>query len=286
MIKRLLSPIALLAAVAALAGCGGEDAAVAVADAAERTQEVSSARVDVEGTVEGPGLPGPTTYEATGVVDNEAQVGQLEFEDFQIPGDVAGTLPPDALEGEVVFDGFEIYMQLPILTASLPEGKSWLKLDLQSALEGQGVDLGQLGSIGQSNPTATLRQLEAVSEDLEDVGEEDVRGVPTTHYEATVDLTRYPDVVPEEEREAVQESVDALIELTGTETIPTEVWVDEDGLVRRFSQSYSYDQPPAGEVRQSQTIEFSDFGTEVDVEIPPEDEVFDATDLATQPPIP
>ncbi len=283
--NRLLQLATMLAAAAALAGCGGEDASVEVAEAAERTAEVQSARVDVQGTVEGPGLPGPATFEASGAVDNERQVGEVEFEEFEIPG-APSVLPADALQGQVVFEELTIYMRLPILTGQLPQGKEWLKLDLQDALSGQGVDLAQLSQVGQSNPTAALRQLEAVSDDLDELGEEEVRGVPTTHYRATVDLNRYPDVVPEEEREAVEASVRALIDLTGTETIPTEVWVDDEGLVRRFSQSYSYEMPPAGEVSQTQTLELYDFGTDVEVEIPPADRVFDATKLASQLPVP
>ncbi len=215
-------------------------------------------------------------------MDNATQTGRLEFGEFEIPG--AGALPPDAVEGEVLFDELTIYMRFPVLVGQLPGGKEWLKLDLSEALRGQGVDL--LSQVGQSNPTDSLRQLEAVSEDLEEVGEEDVGGVSTTQYEATVDLRRYPDLVPEEQRTATEESVAALIELTGTEQIPVEVWIDDEGLVRRFSQSYSYEAPDTGEVSQSQTIEFYDFGVEVDVELPPASDVFDATDVAAQAPIP
>lgn len=281
----LVAPaIAATLTAGALAGCGGEDAQVAIAEAAERTAAVDSARVSVEGTIEGAGLPEPSTFEASGVVDNVAQTGRLEFGEFEVPG--AGALPPDAVEGEVLFDELTIYLRFPVLLGQLPGGKEWLKLDLSEALSGEGVDLGQLSQIGQSNPTDSLRQLEAVSEDLEEVGEEDVGGVSTTHYEATVDLNRYPDLVPEEQRAGVEESVANLIELTGAEQIPVEVWIDEEGLVRRFSQSYSYEDPNAGEVSQSQTIEFDDFGVDVDVELPPEDDVFDATDLAAQAPTP
>jgi hypothetical protein len=177
-------------------------------------------------------------------------------------------------------------MRFPALLGDLPGGKEWLKLDLSEALSGQGVDLGQLAQVSQSNPTDSLRQLAAVSDELDEVGEEEVGGVPTTHYEASVDLNRYPDVVPEEQRAATEESVANLIELTGTKTIPVEVWVDDEGLVRRLSQSYSYETPDTGEVSQSQTIEFSDFGVEVDVQPPPAKDVFDATDLAAQAPVP
>jgi len=278
-----LAIVATLAA-GALASCGGEDAQVAVAEAAERTAAVDSAAVSVEGTIEGAGIREPATFEASGVVDNEAQTGRLEFGEFAVPG--AEALPPDAVEGEVLFEELTIYVRFPVLVGQLPDGKEWLKLDLSEVLSGQGVDLGQLAQIGQSNPTDSLRQLEAVSDDLEEIGEEDVGGVSTTHYEATVDLRRYPDLVPEEQRTATEESVGALIELTGTEQIPVEVWIDDEGLVRRFSQSYSYEAPDTGEVSQSQTIEFYDFGVDADVELPPASDVFDATDVAAEAPIP
>jgi hypothetical protein len=281
-----LAGLAVLVATlaAAIAGCGGEDASVAVAEAAERTAATDSAAVTVEGTLEGTGIPEPVRFAGSGVVDNEAQTGRLEFEEFDIPG--ASGLPSDAFQGEVVFDDLTIYMRFPALLGNLPGGKQWMKLDLSEALGSQGVDLGQLTQVSQSNPTDSLRQLAAVSDDLEEVGEEDVGGVPTTHYEATVDLNRYPDVVPEDQRAATEESVANLIELTGTETIPVEVWIDDEGLVRRLSQSYSYETPDTGEVSQSQTVEFSDFGGDVDVEPPPAKDVFDATDIASQAPLP
>lgn len=274
-----------VAASAAVLGSCGEDPSVAVAEAAERTAATDSAQVSVEGTVEGTGIPEPVSFTASGVVDNEAQTGRLEFEEFEIPG-ASGLLPPDALQGEVVFEELSIYMRFPALLGDLPAGKEWLKIDLSEALSGQGIDLGQLTQVSQSNPTDSLRQLAAVSDDLEEIGEEDVGGVPTTHYEASIDLNRYPDVVPEDQRAATEEAVGSLIELTGTETIPVEVWVDEDGLVRRLSQSYSYETPDTGEVSQSQTIEFSDFGGEVEIQPPPPEDVFDATDIASQAPVP
>ena len=54
---------------------------------------------------------------------------------------------------------------------------------------------------------ADLR-LRAVSEEVEELGTEDVRGVETTHYRTTVDLRRYPDLVPPDRRELARRSIE------------------------------------------------------------------------------
>ena len=77
-----------------------------------------------------------------------------------------------------------------------------------------GLDLGSSGQFGQS-AAEQLRMLRAVSGEVSDEGHEQVAGTDTTHYSATVDLRRYPDVMPEEQREAARMGVERLIEMTG-----------------------------------------------------------------------
>lgn len=279
--------LALAGAAGLITGCGADDVPpAAIADAADRTAAADSARVDVEGSVEAAGLTEPMTFEATGAVDNQRQAGNLEFERFELPSAAAGALPPDAFEGEMVFDELIFYMRFPAFEGELPGGKEWLKIDLEEAGSELGIDVAQFAQLGRGDPTQSLEYLRAVSDEVEEVGTEDVRGAATTHYRATIELSRYPELVPEDEREAAEESVDRLIELSGSEEIPVEVWVDEDGMVRRYEQTQTTEVPGAGESTISQTIDLYDFGTEVEVDIPSDDEVLDATKLAGQAPAP
>ena len=106
-----------------------------------------------------------------------------------------------------------------------------------------------------------------------------MRGVATTHYRATVDLRRYPDLVTGAQRGAAGASVERLIAQTATGTVPVDIWIDEDELVRRVSQKLSL-KTPGGPTVIEQRFEFYDFGTAVHIAVPAADEVTDVTDLA------
>ena len=70
-----------------------------------------------------------------------------------------------------------------------------------------------------------------------------------------------------------------LIDLTGQSEIPVDVWVDDDQRVRRMETEMQF-APDQG--RMKMIVEYVRFGVPVDIDIPDDDEVFDATDLAIQ----
>jgi hypothetical protein len=97
------------------------------------------------------------------------------------------------------------------------------------------------------SPQRVLAMLRGASQDTRRVGEEVLRGVETVRYLLEVDCEQ------------------ADLDCNGT-TAPVEVWVGEDGLVRRIS---------LGDRSGSGTIEFYDFGVEVRIEPPPAEQVED-----------
>ena len=120
-----------------------------------------------------------------------------------------------------------------------------------------------------------------MSGDVSEEGHEEVAGVDTTHYSATIDLRRYPDVMPEERREAARKGVERLIELTGQSEMPMGVWIDGDQRVRRMTWQQSMRQG-AVDVKMNITAEYVRFGVPVNIDVPDDADVFDATDLALQ----
>jgi hypothetical protein len=280
---RRLAPLLVLAL---LAGCGGDDTVSkdTLVDAASATTEAGSARIAFKGASRA-GLPEPLEIRGDGVVDNSNRVGQLEF-DFgslaeQLPQ--GGQLRPEDLAGEVIFEGFVFYMRFPVLSRLLEGGKEWVRFDLEEISKQQGIDLSQFTQFGQADPNQALQYLRAVSGEVEDKGREDVRGVPTTHYEAQVDLRKFPDVLPEDQREAARESVDGLIEQLGGEAeLPMEVWIDDDGLIRRQRFEFEFKPEQGSEFSFSYDLELYDFGVEVDVEPPPDDETADFSEIVQQ----
>ena len=69
--------------------------------------------------------------------------------------------------------------------------------------------------------------------------------------------------------------------MAGLSTVPLEVWIDEDGLVRRLTQTWNQKLPDgAGRMETKLTMDLYDFGPRVEVDPPPSNKVFDATALA------
>ena len=287
-LRRILALSLLLAALAAtLAACGKEEVSIdPVAQAATKTAGLGSSRVAVSSRLEGAGLPRALTFALRGEVDNRSQSGRFDA-DFSSVAAAAGggrVGDPADLRGEIVFRDFVLYMRVPLFQRALPGDKEWAKLDLREATRQAGVDIGQLQQFSQTDPSQSLRLLRAVSGETKKVGPETVRGVETTRYRATIDLRKYPSLAPPAQRRQARANVDRLIELSGTRTLPTEVWVDDRGVVRRLRQSYSFKVTPESpqRVRITQSIEFFGFGVAVRAEPPPRDEVVDLSEPARQ----
>jgi hypothetical protein len=144
------------------------------------------------------------------------------------------------------------------------EGKRWLRFDP--------TVLGDHG-LGQTDPNGSIDALRGVTGKVEDLGTERVRGVRTTRYRVRVNPARAVANAPDDMRELVRNSIRPL----GTKVIPTEVWVDGDGRLRKLRLRVG-----AGTLaspRGSVAFEFFDFGAPVGVETPPAHEVVDFADV-------
>jgi hypothetical protein len=241
-------------AIAVLGGCGGADASL-FATAVRNTQEAGGAELVFQWELPVPGQTEPMVVTGSGTEDLGEQRAHIQTE---VPG--AGRM-------ELIADGFVMYMKLDALSSQLG-GKEWMKLDLEEAWERLGIEMGALGQVGQGT-SEQLDMLAALSDEgVTNEGREDVRGVETTHYSTTVDLRDYPD-----------EDMRKLIELTGQSEMPFDVWIDDDQRVRRmeWEQGFAKGQP-MGKV----VAEYVRFGVPADIDVPDDDEVFDATDLAVE----
>jgi hypothetical protein len=271
-VRRLLS-LPFLALVL-VAGCGGDEFSpeAAVADAATKTTDAGSYRAEFSIAMEGL-TPEPVTMTGEGLFDAKKQLGRMTFDMSEL-GKAAGG--PDLGEAEMIFERFVVYMRFPFLQRLQPNLKPWIRFDLEKLGEQQGVDLAGLQQLNQSDPSQALAYLKAASGGVEKVGEEEVRGVETTHYRMTVDLRKVAKQIPEQKA-----NVERVIETSGIEKIPTEVWVDGDGLVRRMKLHYENMQLAAGQKGDmTMTMELFDFGVPVDVELPPAGQVMDLSELA------
>jgi hypothetical protein len=172
-------------------------------------------------------------------------------------------------------------MKMPFLASQLPDGKEWVKVDLAKAAALQGVQLNDIQSFARgSDPREALDYLRSISGDLTRLGTEDVRGVPTTHYFAAVDLQK---ALARAAKQAGQQGFLAQLQNmpTAVASIPVDVWVDADDLVRRMTMSFVFASPVAQQrqAKASMEMELFDYGEPVTVDAPPTGDVVDALAL-------
>ena len=192
--------------------------------------------------------------------------------------DMASLMPPAERKAgtkvAMVLNDQAMYMQFPGL-AKETGGKHWMRLDLATLGEGNPF-AAMADQFRNADPSKNVEFLEGVK-DVTTVGTEDVRGVPTTHYKVTIDLKQALKDVPESLRATVTE---ALSQMGGDGMLPGEVWLDDEGLPRRFVYDMSL---PVGAGGAPAVLHFSmemfDFGQPVSVTIPPDNDVVDAGSL-------
>jgi hypothetical protein len=258
---RLIVILLALAALGGLAGCGSSDSfnPDVVAQAADKTASAGGAKLAIRIEAAGQKING------TGFMDTKGHKGRMSL---QIP-QLRGTM-------DAVFLNRIIYLHFPAAIAGkIPGGKSWVKLDLDKAARQQGIDLGALQSTSTNNdPAQQLAQLRGAG-DVKKVGTETIRGTKTTHYKATIDLRKAADRAPADQRAAAKRSVEQIIKLTGSSTVPTEVWLDKQGRARRMS----FTMKAQGQSLR-ETMDLYDFGTREAIKAPPASDTQDITELA------
>jgi hypothetical protein len=303
MMLRLTAFLALLGCLVALAGCGGGSGTsvsgepvgfAELSQAAVTSADVSSGRFGFAMEMTMPGTSEAFAFSGTGAFDSDAERSQFTFDfssfakllgglmsGFGAPKDGAPDFDdPAAWQIEAIQDGEVMYMRFPAISSELPAGKSWVRMDVGAEARAQGFDLSQFQQFTGEDRSKMLDILRAASGDVETVGSEELHGVATTHYRATVDLAEYEKFLPESQRDEAGSMVDEMLEQLGSTELPVDVWLDEQGLVRQLEMSFSAPQPGTSEsVEATVMFELWDYGEDVEVELPPADDVVDAATL-------
>jgi hypothetical protein len=170
-----------------------------------------------------------------------------------------------------------VYVQFPPgLGVPLPAGKSWMSFNLDSPAMNTalGASFSQLTD-SANQTTDSLSYLKAVSANgVSTVGTASVRGVPTTEYSATVDLTK----AGQGRNPAVQALLQKLQTKTGMTSLPINVWLDDQGQIRRevFDESLTVS---GKHTRVQVSVEYFDFGAPIDVAPPPASQTVDLSSV-------
>lgn len=188
-----------------------------------------------------------------GVVDYTSQTPELALE---MTLDAAGQTMDYDLR---MVDGV-LYLQMGDLT----DGKFWKvdPSDPDGPLAGMGLDK----LLQQSDPVGAVAQLEPAIDSVTYSGEEEVDGRDLDHYELTVDLADAMDAIGAE--------LPGEVEGEMPETVTYDVWLDEEHRFAQLEMAYEVMGMPF-----ALTMEADKWGTDVDIEAPPADEIAEAPSL-------
>jgi hypothetical protein len=263
--------LAVFGVTVALVGVGLQKGVDPVAAAATKSADAGGANVALTLGVDTSN--GSYSVTANGVVDQ----GQADITANLSQVLAAAGLP--AGNGTVELRSLQengdpvVYVNAPALSSLIPGGKSWLRLDLQQAAKSVGVDLNQMIAQAAQNPTSVLGLLQSAGS-VQKLETEPIDGVSTSHYKATIDLTKAAALVGGPAQEAAQHVIDN----GGPSTIPVDVWIGDDGYVRQLK----VDDTVAAN-GESATVHLnlglSGYGTAVNVTAPPSADTLDATGL-------
>jgi len=149
---------------------------------------------------------------------------------------------------------------------------TWIESDASDA---DGIT-SSFGATGNGSPIDFLAALEEANADITELGTEEVRGVSTTHLRAVVDLAELDASLTDADRATLERD---LGDITVSE-FPIEFWLDDQGLIRRYSMDFSEIAASESDVERAGLVfEFFDYGTDISIAAPPADEVMSADEL-------
>jgi hypothetical protein len=270
--KRLLACLAVSSVL--LAACADGPAPVnprdAVLNAMKAVYEVGTFHQELEMSMSGAG-------------ESFSMSGEADVDNVQKRIDMTMDLGMLGGEMQLLMDGGVVYMRSPVFQDA---GTEWVSMDPSKMDPAAAAQFGGFGT-GTTDPSAYIGLFAGVF-DVKAAGEQELRGVPTTHYVGTIDLKKviegFADVVGEDVDGETKEQLEMVVKqfdsLGIDEKIAFEIWIDEEGLPRRQRISMDFGElvPGDEEASMQMTVNFSDFGEPVDIELPRPSEVTDMTE--------
>jgi hypothetical protein len=276
----IAAALAIVAAAAVTAGCGGgTDSAVAltpVGSAATKTQDAGAARIHFAVAVRTPQSHGTIKLNGAGAVDGTSS--ELTFDLAPLLAQSGMKLPLNLTETQILHAKVKelsleqhgdhvVYLNLGSLASQVPGGRQWIELDLSKLGKSAGVNVGKLMSGAQFQPGDLLSMLKSEGATVHKVGSATIDGAATTEYRVSVDPA-----------EALEQngltSPDLAAAAAKMKTVAANVWIGNDGLLRRVQMSYGL-----AKTHVALTMDLSDYGAHVTIAAPPSGSVFDVTQL-------
>jgi hypothetical protein len=267
-----------LCLVLGLVACGGVASALdPVAAAAGKSADAGSVKVTIDASIAAGSVDG--SIHAVGAFDKSNGELTLDasnlLQSLNMPG--ASSANGQVKVITATEDGHPVvYVNIPSLATYLPGGMAWIKADVDKAASLAGGNAGSMLGLAGQSPAKILDLLSGAGT-VTTVGTDSIDGAQVTHYRANVDLVKAL-----EQQGVPAPTVQALIATGASTELPIDVWIGvDDGLVHRVA--VAYDSTVNGQhVAVKTTMTMSDWGTDVSVDLPPADQVFDATAFAAK----
>lgn len=298
-----LSTGAALVAPAAPAPTGATVSTAAPAEPLTRSAALAQAQAGYRFTFEAaligvPELPAGLSVTGSGTVDQQGNRSSVLLDVHALrdllvaSGEVsASDIDPFLVDGriELAQDGSTVYIRMPALAQRLGSSRQWVSMTIPTADPAAASPavpgaLGALGGIGGgvTAPADYLAQLRNLDASAHEAGTEVVRGASTTRYSGTLDLRA---LMGAQMTPAQAADLHSMMPFLDAFKLPFDVWVDADGLPRRFVLTLKLDSfmagaaprptPVAAQPAPSLTFTYDlfDFGTAGAVTLPAADEV-------------
>lgn len=270
---------ALAAAVTAIAASGCSSAGTAtldpVAQAAEVTTHSGGAHIALSIQMNLGSLGGSLDIVGNGDLNFETGEGEVFCTLSGFGALAQSPIGANGTEMTEVYKDQNIYVSSPLFAGKLPNGASWVGVNLGRIAAQYDLEPQALSS-GESNPAEYLEYLKAYGGSLQPAGHAVVRGVPTSVYSGAIDLRRAAQTLPSHDRAATEASYGRLIAQIGTSSLPVRVWLDSHELIRRLTMTIPVTVAQS-KLQISIQEELFDFGATPAVSAPAASQVYEAT---------
>lgn len=262
---------ASIAVAIALSGCGSGSTQTSggggeqIVRAADITSQAPGYRMS--GTIDVSGTAAAVHGTMSGAFDSARHTGAFTMQE---------SLAGHQISMAERLSGTTVYMSMPGVPGlqRLTGGKPWMKLDFTRALGAIGLGLPSQSA----NPAQFIDYLRAVGAHSTRVGTATIDGTQTTHYHVVVNLDNYPKLFPPARRAAAARGVSTMETVIGSHTMPMEVWVGSDKLLRRMSFSFA-ECVQSQHLTMGMTMNMSHYGPQSVPAPPPPSQAYDLTPL-------
>jgi Protein of unknown function (DUF2510) len=232
------------------------DADAAVADAV--SSALASRTADV--TISGSGGTAGANFTLTGT-------GAIDFDQNALQMSVTVASGSEQITEQAVYLDNVIYLNLGDEIGRVVPGKSWVSLDLGQLSQGS-TSLGSASSFG-SDPAAALRALSQSGNTATDLGSSTINGVNVEGYSVQIDQATIQKAIAQEN---VPGWMQQALKSVSDPDVDYKVYVDDAGHLARMTTDVT-EKVQSMTFHDSTTMDFTNYGTTVDVSAPPAGEV-------------